>query len=429
MNVTTDIQRRHDIDWLRIGAVLLLFPFHVARIFNVGEDFYVRDVAANSTLSYIVEILNPWHMPLLFLLAGASTWFALSHRGAGGYALERVKRLLIPFLFGMLVLVPPQSYLGLVSHGGVHDSFFAWFPNFFHTNPDDPSGYFMGGRTLGHLWFIIHLFFYSVLALPIVLLLRHRIGKRAISWLAKLAERRGIILLFALFLCVAIPFPDMYGGNPVYLGMFFLLGYVLMSDNRFERAIDRHKFAALLLGFVPCVGIAYFEVRGWPAVSWPLAAPLVDFAHYLLVPWFCMIAMLGYGRRLLSFSNRFLKYAAQASYPVYLLHQTVIVAAGFAVLKLGAGVPLSYTAILVGSLAGSFLGYELVRRVNVLRFLFGMRIVRKKVSVPRPEPVPEGSPLGSPPSVTAQVLVARPVEIHPAMPGTNNLTSGSGSID
>jgi peptidoglycan/LPS O-acetylase OafA/YrhL len=396
MNVTTDIQRRYDIDWLRIGAVLLLFPFHAARIFNLGEDFYVRNATASKSLSYIVEFLNPWHMPLLFLLAGASTWFALSYRGAGGYTVERVKRLLVPLLFGLLVIVPPQSYLGMISHGGADTSFFAWLPSFFHQNAADPGAYFLGGMTFGHLWFILHLFLYSLIALPIVLFLRRRTGKRVIGWLAKLAERRGVILLFALFLCVAIPFPDMYGGNPVYLGMFFLLGYVLLSDVRFEHAIDRHKFAALLLGFIPCLGIAYFEVRGWPAVSWPLAAPLVDFAHYLLIPWFCMIALLGYGRRFLSFSNRFLKYTAQASYPVYLLHQTVIVAVGFFVVKWGVGTPIKYAAVLTGSLVAAFLIYDLaIRRLNVLRFLFGMKVIRRRrvdfqpVSQPyRPSPAP-----------------------------------------
>ena len=384
--------RRYDIDWLRIGAVLLLFPFHIARIFNLGEDFYVRDVVASKSLSYIVEFLNPWHMPLLFLLAGASTWFALSHRGAGGYVVERLKRLLVPFLFGFLVIVPPQSYLGLVSHGGVHDSFFAWLPSFFHPNAADGGAYTLGGMTFGHLWFIMHLLVYSVLALPIVLFLRHRTGKRVIDWLAKLATRRGLILLFALALTVAIPVPDMYGGNPVYLGMFFLLGYVLTSDVRFERAIDRHKLAALLLGFIPCLGIAYFEVRGWPALS-PLAASLVDFAHYLLIPWFCLIATLGYGRRFLNFSNRFLKYAAQASYPVYLLHQTVIVAVGFFVVRWGVGAPVKFAAILAGSLIATFLIYDLLaRRLNVLRFLFGMKMLRQHPEVARSIELPAERP-------------------------------------
>ena len=91
--VTTVTTRRYDIDWLRIIAVLLLFPFHVARIFNVDEQFYAKSAVLSKGLTYVITYLEPWHMPLFFFLAGASTWFALSHRGGGSYAWERFKRL------------------------------------------------------------------------------------------------------------------------------------------------------------------------------------------------------------------------------------------------------------------------------------------------------------------------------------------------
>jgi hypothetical protein len=81
--------RRYDIDWLRVLAVLLLFPFHTARIFDTWLPFYVKNAAASDALTYFIFYLNPWHMPLLFLLAGASTWFALGFRSAGQYTKER----------------------------------------------------------------------------------------------------------------------------------------------------------------------------------------------------------------------------------------------------------------------------------------------------------------------------------------------------
>ena len=101
------------------------------------------------------------------------------------------------------------------------------------------------------------------------------------------------------------------------------------------------------------------------------------------LPWFCLVAFLGYGRRFLRSGGRVLKYAATASYPVYLLHQTVIVAVGFVVLKAGLGVPWSFTLIVIGSLAGSLLGYEIARRVNVLRFLVGLKPVKRNTGTRR----------------------------------------------
>ena len=99
-------QRRWDIDWLRVLAVLMLFPFHTARIFNNYEPFYVKNAEWSDALTYFIYIVHPWHMPLLFLLAGASTWFALGFRSGRQYTKERFVRLLIPFIFGLLVIVP-----------------------------------------------------------------------------------------------------------------------------------------------------------------------------------------------------------------------------------------------------------------------------------------------------------------------------------
>ncbi len=376
--------RRYDIDWLRIIAVLLLFPYHVARIFNLDEEFYVKSAALSKGLSYFVEYLGPWHMPLLFFLAGASTWFALSHRSGLRYAGERFKRLFIPFIVGLVLLIPPQSYLGILSHGGEPGSFFNWLPTFFHLSEVDPDGYFMGGLTFGHLWFIIHLFFYSIIALPIVLFLRRGAGRWVIDFLARLATKPVVILLFGVFALPATLVPDIAGGNPVFYGITFLLGYLVVADARFEQAIDKHKLAALVLGPVACLAVAYFDVKnstglsGWTADAYELYVGI-------FLPWFCLVAFMGYGRRFLRSDNRLLKYAAPASYPVYLLHQTVIVAVGFTVLKAGLGVPLSFAAILIGSLVGSIVIYELLRRVNVLRFLFGMKTVRRGRAGLRPE--------------------------------------------
>ena len=223
MNTTTNTShesalpiRRYDIDWLRVIAVLLLFPYHIARIFNLDEEFYVKSATLSKGLSYFVEYLGPWHMPLLFFLAGASTWFALSHRDGRHYAGERFKRLFVPFLFGLVFLIPPQSYLGLLSHGGDPGSFFNWLPNFFHLSEVDPDGYFMGGLTFGHLWFIIHLFFYSLIALPIVLFLRRGAGRRLVGLLAVAATKPAVILLFGAVLLPALFVPEIAGGNPVF---------------------------------------------------------------------------------------------------------------------------------------------------------------------------------------------------------------------
>lgn len=101
-------ERRCDIDWLRILAVLLLIPFHTARIFDPFDPFYVKNAERSTALGYgAIKVLHPWHMPLLFLLAGAATWFAIGFRSGGQYVRERFTRLLV--LFGMKPLRPRGS--------------------------------------------------------------------------------------------------------------------------------------------------------------------------------------------------------------------------------------------------------------------------------------------------------------------------------
>ena len=379
-------ERRYDIDWLRVLAVLLLFPFHTARIFDTNSGWYVKNAVLSEALTYFLFYVHPWHMALLFLLAGVSTWFALGFRSGGQYVKERFIRLLIPLIFGLLVIVPPQSYFGLLGHTGFSGSYLEWYPNYFSINPADMDGYFLGGFALGHLWFILFLFLFSLLALPLFLYLRRRdSGKRITGWLASFCSLPGTIFLLAIPLYVMYRLIDFYP-SPLYFITCFIYGFILVADSRFEKAIDRHKAVALVLGPVLYLFVAYFQVfsgfpRGVP--SWVIDAYVTGFA-----PWFFLISILGYGRKYLNSSNKFLRYTGEASYPVYILHQTVIVIIGFYVVQWNAGIPTKYVTILVAAVIVSMIIYDLlIKRTNVTRFLFGMRLKKKpaKVSVPHSE--------------------------------------------
>ena len=74
--------RLHYIDWLRVLAVLLLFPFHTLRVFNAGEPWYVKAHTLSMAVTYLLDFISAWHMQLLFLLAGVSTFFALQASAA-----------------------------------------------------------------------------------------------------------------------------------------------------------------------------------------------------------------------------------------------------------------------------------------------------------------------------------------------------------
>lgn len=115
-------------------------------MFNSGEDFCIKNDPLSRALEVFEAYVSPWHMSPLFMLAGCSTWLAMRHRSSCRYAAERVKRLLVPFIFGLVVIVPPQSWLGFITHGNPYQSFWSYYPRFWTTVDEDVSGY-TGGFT------------------------------------------------------------------------------------------------------------------------------------------------------------------------------------------------------------------------------------------------------------------------------------------
>jgi glucan biosynthesis protein C len=191
-------QRRNDIDWVRILAVFLLIPFHTARIFDTFEPFYVKNQELSPWLSYaVVAFLSKWQMPLLFFLAGASTWYSLTKRSGLRYAGERLKRLMVPFIFGTLVIVPPQMYFALLHHGNTPSSYLAYYPTFFRIRPAGMSDYTGVGFTWAHLWFILNLFVIALAALPVFLVMKKRAAVRVGKGFSPLMTKGPAIFLFA----------------------------------------------------------------------------------------------------------------------------------------------------------------------------------------------------------------------------------------
>jgi glucan biosynthesis protein C len=371
--------RRYDFDRLRVLAVLLLIYFHAAAVFYQGElgEFYIRNAQSSPAMNTFILFVYQWHMPLFFLISGAGTWFALSHRSAKQYVQERGQRLFIPFVFGTLVLVPPQVYLRLLSHSTYDRSYWQFYPEFF--NGVRPYGNF----EWGHLWFLIYLFTFSILALPLLISLRN-LDAQLRSTLANWVEKPGVILLMAL------PFAAIEGSlRPHWLGfqnlyddwanvclylLYFIYGYLIFSDNRFGVAIDKHLGIATALAIVAMT--AFLGL--WQTDLVPDRAYSVNYVLYQCFrgcnSWFWVLMIVGLGRKFLNVNSRLLSYANEAAYPVYLLHQTVLVTIAFYVVRWNVGVMTKFWTISTATLVVTIALYELlIRRVNLVRFLFGLK--------------------------------------------------------
>ena len=142
--------------------------------------------------------------------------------------------------------------------------------------------------------------------------------------------------------------------------------------------MDRHRWWALaaLMSMVTLVAVA---LNLQPARFSRM--DIVLFLARVSAAWRWTLALLGLGRRYLTASGPLLRYAREVSYPIYILHQTVIVAIAFVVVGWQMGIAVKYGAILLAASVGTLLIYEfLVRRVNPMRFLFGLKPQAKERS-------------------------------------------------
>ena len=376
-------RRIYYIDWLRVLAVLLLFPFHTMRVYN-HEVFYVKGSELSYVFDYVIGFIDLWHMPLLFLLAGMSTYLALGKRTTGQYAYERVKRLLVPFVFGFFVLLPPQTWYGAQYwqdrswDGQAFDivtasSFWEYITRgrMFVINVQEGGDYF-GGFGIGQLWFIFYLFVISMLLLPVIAFTRTERGRAFTRRLASGLAKPVWWLLPAVLLWFTEGLPDPVDKSFFMYLTLFLLGFIAVSNEAFAESTERNRWWTLVAGVLICV--VYSATWRWrdalPDPSWALAGANVVGQ---LGVWFVLMGALGMGRKYLDRTSSFLAYQAEASYPVYLLHQTVIVVIAFYLVQVQMPLYLQWLLLLAAAVAVTFLLYDGIRRVGVLRFCFGMR--------------------------------------------------------
>ncbi len=365
-------QRVVYLDWLRVLAVLLLIPYHTARIFDAVDSFYVKSAETNIAFTAFVGFFTSWGMPLMFLLAGTATWFALGFRSPGQYALERFKRLIVPLIVGVLVIVPPQMYFAQRFHSQYAGSYLDFYPGFFQwISGSDYPGI---GFSFAHLWFILFLFPMALICLPLFVFLRSKPGTRLTGGLAAALGKPGMILLLALPLPFTTLFDDPLGHNFTLYIIMFAYGYLLMSNERFQETVYSSRWHAASLGAIATIG--YFAlVLVWGTKGEEIDIPSILFQMaFNFSAWFWTMAFLGFGQKYLSVGNALLRYFSQASYPFYVLHQTAIVMIGYYVLQWQTGIEAQFAAIAAGALAATIAVYDLViRRLNLTRALFGMK--------------------------------------------------------
>jgi hypothetical protein len=381
-------ERRYDIDCLRVLAMLTIFLFHCNRFFDT-MDWHLKNAEQTIVSSLITGFIDLWIMQLFFLLSGVASWYALRFKTGGQYLYDRVKRLLIPlYTVGALILLPPQFYFELLTHGRDVSSIWKLIPPLYggplRFSLDAP---YLINLWTGHLWFLQFLFIVSLLMLPLLLYLKSKPGQRLITRLADWSGRRGGIFLFLIpLILVRMGLRGFFHGSHTwadlfYYAVFFLIGYVMAADKRFTAGYKRHGWVCLALGIAAFAGEGAFVIGlhypypGAESFSWTY----VLFNIVISIGNFCwVIFILSLGAKYLNFNHRVLTYGNEAVLPFYIFHQTIILCVGWFVIRWNIGIGPKYLIIALVSFALIMALYDLlVRRFNVMRFFFGMRPKKK----------------------------------------------------
>lgn len=384
--------RRGELDSIRVLVVVGLVFFHSALVFAADDDFYVRNAETTGATFVLSALGVVWAMPMLFLIAGFGAWHSLRRRGPAGFATERLLRLGVPLVFGTLALAPLPQWLRLRADPGYHESYLAFLPRFFDVRLDLAEYPFvLQGEHFetGHLWFMLLLLTFALMLAPVVRWFPAARARRIAGRLVAVAGHRGAALLPAVpvsLLSALAGLEEEYAGwsRWAYL-LFFCYGFVFAGDDAFRAAMRRDARLSAMAGLaLLLVGFPLFLLAGGDPFTDMTPQAIIARAMYGAAGWSALVAILGLldrrattpatGPPPASARRKVYAYLAAAVLPLYVLHQPVVVAVAYGVVRLDAPIAVKYPLIVAVSLLLTVAAYDLLlRRTRITRFLFGMR--------------------------------------------------------
>lgn len=380
MEMQTPVARHYGMDWLRIGAFVLLILYHIGMFF-VPWGWHVKADPVVERATIPMLFTNGWRLSLLFVVSGYASAAMVTKRPAlGAFIRNRSARLLVPLVFGMAVIVPLQPWIELVGQHGYSEGFLHfWLHDYFRF--EALEGIVL--PTWQHLWFVAYLWPYTILLAALLTLppsFREAAGK-VFAWVFS----RPILLVFVPVLWLAArPFwlwpgvedthalVDDVPAHWVYFPAF-LFGFALLRADPVWQAVRRIWPSALVVGLVTYALIASLEY----AYPGDARAPELLVRLFVLArvvnAWTMILALLGIADRFWNRDHRWRATLNEGVFPLYIIHQTLIVVVAWGCLQMGLGNGVSFLVLLVATFSGCWLFYRLGREVPALRLLIGLR--------------------------------------------------------
>lgn len=357
--------RKYYIDNLRWIVLLILIPYHTAQAWNVwGESNYIF-FEANRLISSIIVFTSPFFMPLMFLLAGISTRYALRRRTVKEYLSERVKRLLPPLLFGIAVLVPVMAFLADKFHYSYNGGFFEHYLIFF-TKFTDRTGY-DGGFSFGQFWFVLYLLIISAVGVGIITLInkiKALSGKHVPLW---------AVLLFGLPLPLLNDLLSIAGYSFAEFTYLFVIGYYFFADDVIICKLEKSMLIFLSIGFAASVLYVYMFV--WSGKDFGI---LNDISRFVS-EWFSTLGLIGLSKKCLDFKGKIQDYMSKRSFLFYTWHFVWVVGFQYLLYSVfGNNTAILFFGTVVLSYIATFICCEICIRVPFLCYITGTKYVPKQ---------------------------------------------------
>ena len=374
-------QRQTYLDWLRIISITLVLFFHSAMPYVSEDGWHIKNAEQSNLLMESNLFLHLFRMPLLFFISGTVSYFMMQRRSSLSFIGLRFRRLFIPLVVGMLIIVPPQIYMERLNTGYT-GSFWQFYKTVFNFVP-----YPKGNFSWHHLWFIAYLFIYDIIFAPLFAWMaspQNIALKQKLSVLAK-GKRVYLIMLPGIiwYALMTVKYPEtndlVHDGCYFFYWLFFLLaGFICTTQPKLMESLERNRRFALTIGFLSFLLLDYIRWNNFD--PWNLHSKnsfyiFMFLALRPLVAWGWVLALVGYGKKYLNRKHKVLNYLNEAVYPFYILHQTVIVVLVYYIVQVRNESILSKYIYTIGMTLFVTVGiyHLLIRPYAVTRFLLGMK--------------------------------------------------------
>lgn len=384
--MNTENKRLYYLDWLRVLAFGLLFLFHSWRPFD-SLPWHIKNDTSNILFDFLTFFTHGWRMYLIFLVSGAGTWYAMKSR-RGAFVRDRLKRLIVPFLFGILLIIPPQRFYEWITFRDFQGSYL----DFLMIYPTEQLGSNMGASQLlwfghlgTHIWYLPFLFVMTLMTLP--LFKRIQSGQIKFNRLKKVISTKcGVYILIVPMILCRLALKPIFQEYTDWADFFvytwpFIYGFIFMSDMEFIEIIKKKMWLLLNVGVLSSFLFIYMASQGADMVNAYLH-PEFNLLHVMISVSSMVIALswilffLAFFARVMNFNHRILIPANISILPIYVLHQSLIIVFGFYIVEWEVSLLLKFIVIVFTAIPVSILIYQVIRTNNVTRFLFGMNALR-----------------------------------------------------